>query len=148
LTPDAPEMNRRAPDLFRVRVETSKGTMLLELHRDWSPLGVDRFFNLAAAGFFDDMRIHRVSKGRWAQFGIHGNPQVSNVWRNRALPDEPRRASNERGTFAYAFATSNGRTTQIFINLRDNSTTHDAEPFVPLGRVIEGMDVADALYAE
>jgi cyclophilin family peptidyl-prolyl cis-trans isomerase len=148
LTPDAPEMNRRAPDLFRVRLETSKGTMLLEIHRDWAPHGVDRFYNLVRAGYYDEARFFRVRKGQWAQFGINGDPEVSKAWRTRTIPDDPRRESNVRGTIAYAFAVPNGRTTQVFINLQDNSVTHDAEPFVPFGRVIEGMEVVDHLYAE
>ncbi len=84
----------------------------------------------------------------WVQFGINGDPKVSTVWRNRTMPDDPRVASNTRGTVAYAFKDPNGRTTQVFINLKDNAATHDNEPFVPFARVIEGMDVADALYAE
>jgi len=148
LTPDAPEMNRRAPDLFKVRLETSKGVILIEMHRDWSPQGVDHFYNLVAAGYYDSVRFSRIRKGYWAQFGINGDPKISNLWRTRTIPDEPRRESNVRGTIAYAFAVPNGRTTQIFINLQDNSATHDKEPFVPLGKIIEGMDVADALYSE
>ena len=148
LTPDAPEMNRRAPERFNVRVETSKGVILIEVHRDWAPNGADRFYNLVRAGYYNQVRFHRVIEGRWAQFGINGDPKISNVWRARTIPDDPRRESNVRGTVAYAFAVANGRTTQIFINLRDNSATHDAEPFAPFGRVAEGMDVVDKLNAE
>ena len=148
LTPDAPEMNRRAPERFNVRVETSKGVILIEVHRDWAPNGADRFYNLVRAGYYNQVRFHRVIEGRWAQFGINGDPKVSSVWRARTIPDDPRRESNVRGTVAYAFAVANGRTTQVFINLRDNSATHDAEPFAPFGRVAEGMDVVDKLNAE
>jgi len=148
LTPDAPEMNRRAPERFNVRVETSKGVILIEVHRDWAPNGADRFYNLVRAGYYNQVRFHRVIEGRWAQFGINGDPKISNVWRARTIPDDPRRESNVRGTVAYAFAVANGRTTQVFINLRDNSATHDAEPFAPFGRIAEGMDVADKLNAE
>jgi cyclophilin family peptidyl-prolyl cis-trans isomerase len=148
LTPDAPEMNRRAPDRFNAQLETSKGVILIEIHRDWAPNGVDRFYNLVRAGYYDGVRFHRVIEGRWAQFGVNGDPKVSSAWRERTIPDDPRRESNVRGTIAYAFAVANGRTTQVFINLRDNSATHDAEPFAPFGRVIEGMDVAEKLNAE
>ena len=86
-------------------------------------------------------------KDRWAQFGINGDPKVSNVWRTRTIPDDPRVESNTRGTIAFAFAVPNGRTTQVFINLRDNSETHDKEPFVPFGRVTLGMDAVDRLYS-
>ncbi len=145
LHPEDPEINRRAPDLVRVRLETTKGGILLELHRDWAPLGVDRFYNLARAGYYDDTRFFRVIKDRWAQFGINGDPAISRVWRDRPIADDPRTQSNVRGTIAFAFAVPNGRTTQLFINTRDNSATHDREPFVPIGKVVEGMEVVDAL---
>lgn len=137
-----------APGLFRVRLETTKGDILLELHRDWSPHGVDRFYDLVRAGYYDNNRFFRVIKGRWAQFGINGAPQVSRLWRERPIADDPRGESNVRGTIAFAFAVPNGRTTQLFINTRDNSATHDKEPFVPIGKVIEGMGVVDALNSE
>jgi peptidyl-prolyl cis-trans isomerase A (cyclophilin A) len=148
LSPDAPAMNQRAPDRFLVRMETSKGDVVLEINRDWAPHGADRFFNLISAGYYDQARFFRVIKGRWAQFGIHADPKIATLWCKKTIPDEPRRQSNTRGTIAYAFAVPDGRTTQVFINLRDNSATHDAEPFVPFGKVIEGMDVVDALNAE
>lgn len=148
LRPDAPEVNRRAPELFRVRLETTRGRIVVEVHRDWAPLGADRFYNLVAAGYYDDSRFFRVIRGKWAQFGINGDPRVSAAWRDRTIPDDPRVQTNTRGTVAFAFAVPNGRTTQVFINLQDNAATHDNEPFAPFGRVVEGMEVADALNAE
>ena len=137
----------RAPDLFRARLETSQGPIVLEVHREWSPIGVDQFYNLVTTGYFDGNRFFRIVQDRWAQFGINGDPTISQKWRGRAIPDEPRRVSNTRGMVAYAFAVPNGRTTQIFINLQDNSANHDREPFVPFAKVIEGMDVASKLYS-
>jgi peptidyl-prolyl cis-trans isomerase A (cyclophilin A) len=148
LHPEAPEINRRAPDRFRVRLETSKGLVVLEIHREWAPHGVDRFYNLVRHGYYDEARFFRVIAGKWAQFGIHGDPRVSALWRERTMPDDPRRESNQRGMIAYAFAVPDGRTTQVFINLRDNSETLDAQGFAPFGKVIEGMEVVDALNAE
>ncbi len=148
LDPSAPEMNRRAPELFNVRMETSRGVIVIEVHRDWSPHGADRFYNLVCAGYYDDARFFRVIKDRWAQFGINGDPKISNVWRSQNIPDDPRRESNLRGTIAYAFAIPDGRTTQVFINLRDNSATHDSLSFVPFGKIVEGMSVADSLDTE
>jgi cyclophilin family peptidyl-prolyl cis-trans isomerase len=145
LHPDSPEMNEEAPASFRVRLETSKGLIEIEVHRDWAPHGVDRFYNLVRHGYYDGVRFHRVVAGRWAQFGINGDPRVSKLWRERPIEDDPFVQSNQRGTIAYAFAVKNGRTTQVFINLRDNSETHDREPFVPFGRVVSGMDVVDSL---
>jgi len=148
LDPNAPELNRRAPDLFKVRLQTTKGDILIQVHRDWAPLGADRFYNLVCAGYFDDARFFRIRKGQWAQFGINGAPKIAMLWRTHFIPDDPAGESNVRGTIAFAFAVPNGRTTQVFINLRDNSATHDREPFVPFGKVISGMEVADALNAE
>ncbi len=146
LRPDAAEVNRRAPDVFGVRMETTKGEMAIEVHRAWSPHGADRFYNLVRAGYYDDTRFFRVMP-RWAQFGINGDPKISNTWRARTIPDDPRVESNTRGTVAFAFAVPNGRTTEVFINLKDNSSTHDAE-FVPFGKIVKGMEVADALNGE
>ena len=148
LQPDNPELNQRAPDLFHVRLETTKGTIHLELRRVWSPHGVDRFYNLVRHGYYDDAAVFRIRAGLWAQFGINGDPKIAQTWRTRTIPDDPRVLSNVRGTMAFAFKDPNGRTTQVFINLRDNSANHDVEPFVPIAKVIAGMDIADALYSK
>lgn len=141
-------MNETAPSAFRVRLETTKGEVWIEIQRAWAPHGVDRFYNLVRAGYYDDMRITRVVQPKWAQFGINGNPTIAKIWRERTIPDDPRVLSNGRGTIAFAFAVPNGRTTQVFINLRDNHETHDQEPFVPFGRVVSGMDAVDRWYAD
>lgn len=145
LNPDDKVFAEPAPSRFYVRLETSQGLILLDAERRLSPHGVDRFYNLARHGFFDDARFFRVVAGRFAQFGIPADPAVAQAWRSRTIPDDPRVASNLRGAVSYAFAQPNGRTTQIFINLQNNPAFDD-EPFVPFAHVIDGMDVADALY--
>ena len=142
------EVNRRAPEEFRVRLDTTRGPIVIEVHRAWAPHGADRFYDLVKAGYYNDIRVFRVRKGVFAQFGINGAPKVSAAWRERTIADDPFVQTNARGTVAFAFAVPNGRTTQVFINLQDNAATHDKEPFVPFGRVVEGMDAADALYSE
>jgi cyclophilin family peptidyl-prolyl cis-trans isomerase len=140
---------RPAPNEFTVRLETSKGPIVIEVHRDWAPRGADRFHELVTSGYYDDARVFRIRKGTWAQFGIAGDPKVAHAWRTKTIPDDPYKGvSNTRGTVAFAFKDPNGRTTQVFINLRDNAETHDKEPFVVFGQVVEGMAAADALYAE
>jgi homoserine O-acetyltransferase len=136
-----------APEEFRVRLETTKGRIEIAVHRSWAPRGADRFHELVRQGYYDGVRFHRVVAGRWAQFGVNGDPRVSTSWRDRPIEDDPFVQSNRRGTLAYAFAVKNGRTTQVFFNLRDNSETHDREPFVPFGEVVAGMDVVDSLYS-
>lgn len=140
--------SRLAPEQFRVRLQTTKGDIVIDVHRAWAPNGADRFHELVKAGYYDDVAFSRVIAGQWAQFGINGDPRVSNAWRTRTIPDDPFQQSNVRGTVAFAFAVPNGRTTQVFINLSDNRPTHDKEPFVPFGRVIDhGMTIVDQLYA-
>ncbi len=137
-----------APQLFRVRLETTKGPIVVEVHRDWAPRGADRFFELVTDGYFDDNRFFRVVKGQWAQFGINGDPAVARRWRTRTIRDDPRGQSNIRGMVAFAFAEPNARTTQVYIALKNLSDPQDAQGFVPFGRVVEGMDAADALNSE
>ena len=148
LNPDAAEFKQPAPAVSLVRLDTSKGVVDIEVTRDWGPVGADRFVNLVRYGYYDDTRFFRVTAGRWVQFGINGDPAIAKAWRHRTIPDEPFKQSNVRGTVAFAFTTPNGRTTQVFLNMRDNSATHDKEPFVPFGRVVRGMEVVDAFNAE
>ena len=136
---------KQAPAQYRVRVETSRGAFLLEVHREWAPTGADRFYNLVRAGFYDDSRFYRVT-ARFAQFGIPGNPAVAAVWRTPTLPDDPVRQSNTRGRFAFAMTGPHARTTQIYIAKTDMSR-QDRDGFAPLGMVVEGMDAVDQLYA-
>jgi peptidyl-prolyl cis-trans isomerase A (cyclophilin A) len=136
----------RTPERFVVRLDTTKGDIVIECLRDWAPNGADRFYELVTSGYYDDAAIFRIRPKTWAQFGIAGNPKVAQAWRTRTIPDDPFKQANTRGTIAFAWAVPNGRTTQVFINLRDNRDSHDKEPFVPFGRVIEGMEVADALF--
>ena len=148
LTPDAPEFTRAAPAVCVVRLETNQGNVDIEVTRAWAPIGADRFVNLVRNGYYDDTRFFRVAPGRWVQFGINGDPAIAKAWRPKALADDPFKESNVRGTVAFAFAVPNGRTTQIFFNLRDNSPTHDKEPFTPFGRVLAGLELIDGVNAE
>jgi len=138
--------DQQAPSRFQVRFATSEGDFVVEVRREWAPIGADRFYNLVRAGFFDDSRFFRIRDGYIAQFGISGDPAVSAVWRSRSLEDDPVQETNTRGRIAFAMTGPNTRTTQPYINLVDN--THlDEQGFAPLGQVIEGMEVVDRLYA-
>jgi cyclophilin family peptidyl-prolyl cis-trans isomerase len=148
MNPAAPEFLAPAPERSVVRLDTSVGTVDIEVLRSWAPRAADRFVALARYGYYDDARFFRVRPGRWVQFGIHGDPAVAQAWRNRTFPDDPFVHSNTRGTVAFAFAVANGRTTQVFVNTGDNSATHDKEPFTPFGRVVSGMDGVDRINAE
>lgn len=148
LHPEDPFWRQEAPAVSRVVLDTTTGTVVLEMRRTWAPHGVDRFFNLVRGGYYDGARVFRIRKATWAQFGVNGDPAVAQAWRTANIPDDPRFESNVRGTVAYAFKDANGRTTQVFVNLKDNSATHDGEPFVPFAKVVDGIEAADAWYAE
>jgi len=138
-------LTEKAPDTFKVNVDTSKGALVVEVTRAWAPNGADRFYNLVKNGFFDNVRFFRVIEGFMAQFGIHGDPGISAVWRNARIPDDSVKQSNKRGYITFATAGPGTRTTQVFINLVDNGTL-DAQGFAPFGRVVSGMKVVDKLY--
>ncbi|HEY7566920.1 MAG TPA: peptidylprolyl isomerase [Gemmatimonadaceae bacterium] len=138
-----------APETFRARFATSQGPFTVEVTRAWAPIGADRFYNLVRAGFFDRQKFFRVRARFIAQFGLHPDPSVIMAWKGRTMPDDSARTSNTRGTMAYAMLTTpNTRSTQIYINLADNSGQLDGQGFAPFGRIVEGIGVIDKLYAE
>jgi peptidyl-prolyl cis-trans isomerase A (cyclophilin A) len=139
-------LTERAPAMFEAAFDTSKGRFVVDVHRDWAPIGADRFYNLVKSGFFDDVRFFRVVPGRLAQFGMHGDPAVQDAWRNAVVDDDPVRHGNVRGSVSFASRGPNTRTTQLFINLRDN-TAYDRLGFAPFAEVVSGMDVVDSLYS-
>ena len=136
-----------APAEFRVRIATTKGDFSLEIHRDWAPAGVDHFYALLRARYFDNSRFFRVVPRYIAQFGIAGEPSVAAFWKERTIEDDPVRQSNTRGTIGFAMTGPGKRATQLYINLADNSRL-DSQGFAPIGRVGQGMDVVDSLYSE
>jgi len=144
---EAPAPSAPAPNEFKVNFDTSKGSFIVEVHRDWAPRGVDRFYELVQTGFFNDARFFRVVKNFVVQFGINKNPEVQTKWRESTIPDDPVKQSNRRGYLVFATAGPNTRTTQLFVNLADNSASLDPQGFAPFGKVTDGMDVVDSLYA-
>jgi peptidyl-prolyl cis-trans isomerase A (cyclophilin A) len=138
--------NETAPATYKARFETSAGVFVVQVTRDWAPIGADRFYNLVKNGFYDDVRFFRVLDGFMAQFGMSGNPGIQAAWRTAQLKDDPVKQSNKRGYITFATAGPNTRTTQVFINFEDNAPL-DAQGFAPFGQVVEGMDVVDKLYS-
>ncbi|MAG31034.1 MAG: peptidylprolyl isomerase [Deltaproteobacteria bacterium] len=138
--------DEQAPEQFRARFETTQGDIVIEVTRAWAPNGADRFYNLVGIGFFEEIAFFRVIEGFMAQFGIHGKPNIARRWLRATIPDDPVVQSNLRGMITYAkTAQPNSRTTQLFINLSDNSRLDDSG-FAPFGRIVEGMDVVDAIH--
>ncbi|MFW6198688.1 MAG: peptidylprolyl isomerase, partial [Acidobacteriota bacterium] len=146
LDPDHPTWEAEAPERFRARFRTSEGDFTIEVDRELAPRGADRFYNLVRHGFYDDTRFYRVVPGSWVQFGVSGDPDVTAAWEGRTLSDDPVNASNVRGAVAFAHTGPGTRLTQVFVNLDDN-TRLDADGFAPFGRVAEGMEVIESLYA-
>ncbi len=142
-------LTAKAPEMFKVTLDTSKGPIVIEVHREWAPIGADRFYNLVRNGFYNNVRFFRVLQGFMAQFGMSGTPAVQKAWGGNAanLKDDPVKQSNKRGYVTFANAGANSRSTQLFINLVDNTFLDpEAMHFAPFGQVVEGMEVADMLY--
>ena len=145
LNPDTAAMKKAAPDSFDVAFETGKGQFVVRAYRAWAPIGVDRFHYLVSNGYYDHVKFFRNIEDFMVQFGIHGEPGVNTAWDNLNIADDPVKQSNTEGMLTYATGGPNTRTTQLFINKRDNSNL-DAMGFAPIGRVITGMDVVKKLY--
>ena len=135
-----------APESFRVKFATTKGDFVILVHRDWSPRGADRFYELAKMHFYDDNYFFRVLPGFIVQWGINGDPKVSKDWSVLTIGDDPFKVSNKRGTVTFATSGANSRTTQVFVNLNDNARL-DSSGFTPFGEVSEGMSVVEHLYS-
>jgi peptidyl-prolyl cis-trans isomerase A (cyclophilin A) len=136
----------QAPDVFDAKFVTTKGDFVVEVTRRWSPRGADRFYSLVKYHFFDNAAFFRVMQGFVAQFGVSPRPDVNRAWENARLDDDSVTQSNLRGTLTFATAGPNTRTTQIFINLGDN-TNLDAMGFSPFGKIVSGLEVVDKLYS-
>lgn len=147
LNPADPEMSRPAPAVFRVRFETTRGAFTVEATRDWAPRGADRFYNLVRSGFYDGTRFFRVVPGFVVQFGLPADARRAPVWREARIPDDPVKGSNVAGTLTFATAGPNTRTTQLFVNFKDNPRL-DRMGFAPFAKVVDGMAVVDSINAE
>jgi len=145
-TPSA--LKEQAPATYKVNLDTTKGPIVITVHRDWAPLGADRFYNLVKNGFFDDARFFRVIPDFMVQFGMNADPAVTSAWRSTTLADDPVKQSNKKGYVTFAnTGTPNSRGTQVFINYKDNAFL-DAQRFAPFGEVTTGMNVAEKINAE
>lgn len=137
----------KAPDLYRVRVESTAGNFVIEVHREWAPRGADRFYNLVKIGYFDNVAFFRVIPGFMAQAGMHGNPAVSRAWLSSRFEDDAVKQSNTAGMVTFAMGGQpNTRSAQIFINYADNSYLDDSG-FAPFGKVVEGFESVQKLYS-
>lgn len=141
-----PVPNEKAPDQYKVRFETTKGNILIQVEREWAPIGADRFFTLVKTGYLNGDRFFRVVPKFIIQFGLSPDPKLTERWRQANLKDDPVRENNMRGTVSFATAGPNTRTTQLFINTNDNVRL-DGSGFAPFGRVVDGMNVVDQIFS-
>jgi peptidyl-prolyl cis-trans isomerase A (cyclophilin A) len=142
----APVPNEKSPDHYQVRFDTSKGNILIQVERDWAPIGSDRFYTLVKTGYLNGDRFFRVVPHFIIQFGINPDPKLTARWRQANLRDDKVRENNMRGTVSFATAGPGTRTTQLFINTNDNVRL-DAIGFAPFGRVIAGMGIVDQIFS-
>jgi cyclophilin family peptidyl-prolyl cis-trans isomerase len=147
VNPSDAALAKPAPDSFRVAFETNKGRFVIQAFRAWAPNGADRFYYLSSNNYYDGVKFFRNIPDFMVQFGIHGDPAVNDVWRQRPIQDDPVKQSNQPGFITYAMGGPNTRDVQLFINKRDNGRL-DAMGFAPFGRVVEGMEVVKALNEE
>ena len=137
------QLKEQAPATFKANFDTSMGSFVVEVHRDWAPLGADRFYNLVKRGFYDGNRFFYVTD-RVAMFGLSGEPEIAKAWIYAKIPnDKTRVQSNTKGRVALTQA--NGRATQTFIHLQDN-VSMDSQ-VTPFGVVLSGLNVVEKLYA-
>jgi peptidyl-prolyl cis-trans isomerase A (cyclophilin A) len=136
-----------APAEFSAAFDTSAGPFVVLVHRSWAPRGADRFYNLVKYGFFDNARFFRVVPNFMVQFGINGDPAIQKPWQDANIPDDPVTQSNKRGTMTFANAGPNTRSSQLFINFKDN-TFLDGRGFAPFAEVVSGMEAVDKINAE
>ncbi len=136
-----------APDIYKVRFETTAGEFTVKVNRRWAPLGADRFYNLIKVGYYDNTAFFRVIRGFMVQFGLNGDAIVSQAWKPATILDDPSWKSNKRGRVTFAMSGKDSRTTQIFINYGDNSKLDD-QGFTPIGKVVSGMKVVNNLYSD
>ena len=140
-------LHAKAPATFSARFNTTKGPFVVKVSRNWAPKGADRFYNLVKNHFYDNQAIFRVLPGFVAQWGISGKPAIAKAWQNANIKDDPVTHSNLTGTITFANAGNNSRTTQVFVNLGDN-TQLDSYPghFAPFGKITSGLSVVKHLY--
>ena len=158
LDPTSAAMNQQAPDEFKAEFVTTKGNFVVQVYREWAPIGADRFYSLVKNGFYDGQLFFRVNPGFVVQFGIPGDPEIAKVWSSRpqlnpqyhnaiSLQDDPVTQKNKSGTFTYAQTNEpNSRSTQLFINLRDSP--HLDKDFAPFGEVVEGFENVQSLTSK
>lgn len=145
--PDISVLKIKAPEKFKAVFKTTKGDLVIEAYRKWSPLGVDRLYQLISSGFYNRCLLFRVEPGFVVQFGISGSRVLNHFWDPKKIPDEPAKQKNAKGVISFARGGKNDRCTQLFINLSDNDkldkeVRNGVKGYTPVAKVISGMEIA------
>lgn len=149
--PSRKTLKLTAPKEFVVVFTTTAGEFKVIAHREWDPVGVDRFYQLVKSKFFEDIAIFRVQPNYVAQFGISDNTSLNDAWEKIPIIDSDVKTSNTKGTISFAREGPETRTTQLFINLEDNYkldtlSYNGLKGFPPIAEIVKGMEVIDMFY--
>ena len=140
------EVKATSPATYKVQFDTTKGPFVVEVHRDWAPLGADHFYALVSRGYYDGLRFIRVTPGFTVQWGTHGDPDISKAWLRARITDDPQAGhKNMKGSIAFASPAMNRRSTELMINLADNPS-FDLQ-IRPIGEIVSGMNIVEKLYS-
>ncbi len=150
---DASVLKIKAPDTFKAEFVTTKGNFTVEVYRNWSPLGADRFYQLIKTGYYNNTIVFRVVKDYLVQFGVSEDRPKNIFWQGKNLKDEPVVGSNTDSTICFSRGAPNTRKTSVFINLRNNLTydtlnAAGVKGFVPFAKVISGMDIVRLFFSD
>ena len=145
------ELERTAVDSKSniVKLETSMGDIVIELDRQAAPVTTANFLEYTAEGFYDGTIFHRVIRGFMIQGGGFTTKMVQKETRDPIVNEAKNGLSNKRGTIAMARQNDpDSATCQFFINHGDNTPLDTVGGgYAVFGKVIEGMDVVDAIAA-
>ena len=130
--------------VYKVLMTTSKGDITIEVHRDWAPIGAQRFYELVQEGYYNNARFFRYVPNFVIQFGLAADPEMTKKW-DKQIPDDPVTHTNRTGSLSFATAGPNTRTAQVFINLRTNQGLDD-QGFAPFAQIVDGSQVVDKIY--
>jgi peptidyl-prolyl cis-trans isomerase A (cyclophilin A) len=147
-----PEAKKQEPaakpadaNTFKVKFTTTKGVFIVEVHRDWAPIGAERFEQLVKDGYYDNSGFFRVVPNFVIQFGLAADPKMTKKW-DKKIKDDAVKRTNKLGYLVFATAGPNTRTTQLFINMRSNQFLDD-QGFAPFAEVVDGMKVVESIYS-
>jgi peptidyl-prolyl cis-trans isomerase A (cyclophilin A) len=150
---------------------STQQTFVVEIKPDWAPIGAARFRAMLENAFLVQAPFFRTIDHFMTQFGLPADPgdnhKLAEPAANKKFSDsiadeanadfsgaggharksgEKKSKSNSRGYLSFAHAGAGSRTTQMFINFKDNASL-DRQGFTPFGRVVEGMEVVDRIYS-